>query len=408
MCSDKVAIALSGVGKQFYRFERPMDRLMLQLPWLAKRARYGVTTGLAPLDLTIRPGEVVGLIGRNGAGKSTLLQLVCGTLTPTSGTLNVNGNIAALLELGSGFNPEFTGRENVFMAGAIAGLSRREIEARFDEIHAFSGIGDFIDQPVKTYSSGMYVRLAFSVAVSVEPDILVVDEALSVGDGAFARKSFERIMALKEAGKTILFCSHNLYQIEAICNRALWLHQGKVAAQGAPAEVVHRYEQYLYTSEQDGIDADGPATLSAPSEGHAPRFTGLTVTLDDEAADLQTIPNGETGQATLRVYAQWQAPADMQPPSLAVTLHSSDGRMVGSAGSHIDEIPLTQQDGKGEITLTLPKLPLLKGDYWVEVYLLCDQGVMFYDQRVPAARFKMASPEFSLEQGVVHLPRQWL
>jgi len=180
------------------------------------------------VSFEIAKGDVIGILGVNGAGKSTLLQLVCGTLTATHGEVLVKGRIAALLELGAGFNPEFTGRENVFMSAAIMGLTQDEVTARFEDIVEFSGIRDFIDQPVKTYSSGMYVRLAFSVATHVDPDILVIDEALSVGDGHFARKSFDRIMALKARGCTILFCSHSIYQLEALCQQALWLDQGQV------------------------------------------------------------------------------------------------------------------------------------------------------------------------------------
>lgn len=411
MCSDTPthetpAIQLAGVGKRFYCFERPLDRLLLQLPWLAGRARYRVIQGLAPLDLTIGRGEVIGLVGHNGAGKSTLLQLVCKTLAPSSGTLDVNGKVAALLELGSGFNPEFTGRENVFMSAAIAGLSRRETEVRFADIHAFSGIGDFIHQPVKTYSSGMYVRLAFAVAISVDPDILVVDEALSVGDGAFARKSFERIMQLKAQGKTILFCSHSLYQIEALCSRALWLHQGKVVAEGAPAEVVHRYEQHLYC--QDQHPTAQPEAFIPPNAEALPRFTTLDIRLDDTPTSLTDVAEGTTDHSELTIEAHWQGAAHLPTPTFAITLHASDGRLVGSAGSHIDAVPLPCNNGAGHALVRFPRLPLLKGDYWLEAYLLCENGIMFYDQRVPAARLRMASPERELEQGVVHLTRKWL
>lgn len=401
------AISLVGVGKTFYLFERPIDRLLLQFPRLAPRARVETFTGLHPLDLTVAPGEVVGLIGPNGAGKSTLLQLVCGTLSPSTGTINVNGKVAALLELGSGFNPEFTGRENVYMAGAIAGLSRQEIEARFEEILDFSGIGAFIDQPVKTYSSGMFVRLAFSVAVTVDPDILVVDEALSVGDGAFARKSFERIMALRDRGTTILFCSHNLYQIGAICNRALWLDQGQVIVKGVSAEVVNRYENHIYALEQHAQEQAAPAIDRAPSASTMPRLTALEIRLDEATANLTEKPEGTTGASDLVIEASWEGGAALSGPTLAITLHSGDGRVVGSAGSHIDGVELPYEAGFGQAQLRFPNLPLLEGEYWVEAYLLCDRGVMFYDQRIPAARFRMAAPARRLEQGVVHLAREW-
>jgi ABC-type polysaccharide/polyol phosphate transport system ATPase subunit len=234
-----MAIELRAVSKQYALFDRPADRLkqMLlggvsrlgarSLGWTAPRL-YREFHALRDVSFSVARGEVLGIIGRNGAGKSTLLQIICGTLQPTSGSVQVRGRIAALLELGAGFNPEFTGRENIVMAATILGLSAAEIDQRMASIIEFSGIAEFIDQPVKTYSSGMYVRLAFSVATSIDPDILVIDEALSVGDGEFARRSFDRIMALKDKGATILFCSHAMYHVQVLCNRALWMEHGRM------------------------------------------------------------------------------------------------------------------------------------------------------------------------------------
>ena len=404
------AIELKQVAKTYRIYGKPSDRLFESLPFVKTKSKQ--FNALKPVDLTIGHGEVVGLVGRNGAGKSTLLQVICGTLPPSSGEITVRGRVAALLELGSGFNPEFTGRENVFLNGTILGLTRQELEQRFDEIHRFSEIGDAINQPVKTYSSGMFVRLAFAVAVCVEPDILVIDEALSVGDGAFAKKSFDRIMKLKEAGKTILFCSHNLYQIEAICNHALWLHNGEVIAQGVPAEVVRKYEGFLY-----GIDAESSNNHNAsanptpeteqPLAPGSPQFNQVSITLDEQPSTQTRVPTGRTGFSHLQIEASWHS-AITPAPSFAVTIHAADGRMVASAGSHIDQRVMQQDDqGNGSVRIDFPNLALLKGEYWVEIYLLCDQGVLFYDQQIPAARFKMQTPDFELEQGLVHLPRQW-
>lgn len=195
----------------------------------------------------VKRGETVGIVGRNGSGKSTLLQIICGTLTPTSGTVNVNGRIAALLELGAGFNPEFTGKENVRLSGLLYGISDEELRERYQAILDFAEIGDFIDQPVKTYSSGMYVRLAFAVAINVSPDILVVDEALSVGDEAFQRKCFARIDAIRKAGATVLFVSHAASTVSELCNRALLLDHGELLTQGSPKYVVSRYQKLLYS-----------------------------------------------------------------------------------------------------------------------------------------------------------------
>lgn len=404
------AIELKHVAKTYRIYNKPADRLFESLPFTQVKSRQ--FDALTPVELTIGHGEVVGLVGRNGAGKSTLLQVICGTLPPSSGEVTIRGRVAALLELGSGFNPEFTGRENVFLNGTILGLTREELEQRFDEIHQFSEIGDAIDQPVKTYSSGMFVRLAFAVAVCVEPDILVIDEALSVGDGAFAKKSFDRIMQLKESGKTILFCSHNLYQIEAICNHALWLHKGQVIAQGVPADVVRKYESFLYGAEAENTDNHTPASDPTPEpepqpDPGRPQFKHVNITLDGQPSTQTRVPTGKTGLSRLQIEASWQGAAN-PPPSFAATIHASDGRMVASAGSHIDGLT-TQQDenGNGSVNLSFPELALLKGEYWIEIYLLCDQGILFHDQQIPAARFNMQTPDFDLEQGLVHLPRQW-
>jgi lipopolysaccharide transport system ATP-binding protein len=195
----------------------------------------------------VERGETLGIVGRNGSGKSTLLQIICGTQTPSSGRVSVNGRVAALLELGSGFNPEFTGRENVFLNGMVLGLDWSEIERRFDSIAAFAEIGDFMERPVRTYSSGMYVRLAFAVAINVTPDILIVDEALSVGDEAFQRKCFARINRIREEGATILFVSHSASTVVELCNRAVLLDGGELLAMGSPKHIVSRYQKLLYS-----------------------------------------------------------------------------------------------------------------------------------------------------------------
>jgi lipopolysaccharide transport system ATP-binding protein len=231
--SSNWAIQARHLGKAFQLYERPIDRLK-QMLMRGRRRYYKEFAALHDVSFELQKGEVLGLVGRNGAGKSTLLQLICGTLTPSGGQVAVHGRVAALLELGAGFNQEFSGKENIYLNASILGLSKEEIDERYEAIVEFSGIADFIHQPVKTYSSGMYVRLAFSIATSVDPDILVIDEALSVGDGAFARKSFDRIMRLKEKGATILFCSHSIYQIEALCTKALWLDKGVVKLTGDP------------------------------------------------------------------------------------------------------------------------------------------------------------------------------
>ena len=244
--SCELAIEVRGVGKSFAIYERPHHRLMQQLFPNARRPWFREFHALRDIDFDVRRGETVGIVGRNGSGKSTLLQIICGTLAPTTGSVEVHGRIAALLELGAGFNPEFTGRENVYLNGTVLGLGRDEIDARFDAIAGFADIGEFVEQPVKTYSSGMYVRLAFAVAVNVTPDILIVDEALSVGDEAFQRKCHARIEAMRQDGATILFVSHSAGLVTQMCSEAILLDAGEQLARGTPKFVVARYQKLIY------------------------------------------------------------------------------------------------------------------------------------------------------------------
>ncbi|QDU10965.1 ABC transporter ATP-binding protein [Gimesia aquarii] len=246
---NDIAIKLEGVCKYFQIYEKPHHRLMQGL-FRGKKQFYKEFKALEDISLEIKKGETVGIIGRNGAGKSTLLQIICGTMSPTFGTVNINGRIAALLELGSGFNPEFTGRENVFMNGAILGLTKAEIEDRFDKIAAFAEIGDFIDQPVKTYSSGMYVRLAFAVIAHVDADILIIDEALSVGDAFFTQKCMRFLRTFMKHG-TLLFVSHDNSAITNLCERAVWLDTGKVRIAADAKTVCEKYFEGLYAAQQN-------------------------------------------------------------------------------------------------------------------------------------------------------------
>lgn len=240
-----IAIKIENLSKCYHIYDKPRDRL-LQMLTRGRKQYFREFWALKDISFEIKKGETVGIIGRNGSGKSTLLQMICGTLNPTSGNIQTNGRIAALLELGSGFNPEFTGRENVYLNGAVLGLTKEEIDTRFNDIAAFAEIGEFIEQPVKTYSSGMLVRLAFAVAINVDPEILVVDEALSVGDELFQRKCFSRIESIRDKGATILFVSHSSSTIVELCDHAILIDSGEKLAVGTPKTIVSYYQKLLY------------------------------------------------------------------------------------------------------------------------------------------------------------------
>lgn len=399
-CNVEYMIEATGVGKCYGVYAKPADRLK-QLLWGRWKPYSRDFWALQDVSLRIRPGEVVGLVGRNGAGKSTLLQMLCGTLPTSTGTLAARGRVAALLELGAGFNPDFTGIENVYMNGAIMGMTRQEVSTRLNEIVAFADIGDFVHQPVKTYSSGMFVRLAFAVATSVEPDILVIDEALSVGDGAFARKSFDRIIGMKEAGKTILFCSHSMYQVEALCSRALWLEGGRIKMDGPAADVTSAYATSLNT----GMTTPrlGDATTSPVTQNGTGRIVrALARTSKEEGAEV----TAWSGQTDVAIDIEFEVDITLPVPGVAVGLSDANGATVTGVTSVNDGVRLQRgADGRGRATLVFHRLSLLKGSYWVTCFLSTEDGLHPYDQITHCLRINVR--QTGLEQGVVNLPHEW-
>jgi lipopolysaccharide transport system ATP-binding protein len=397
--SSSPAISAQNLSKAFQLYDRPIDRLK-QMLMRGRRRYYKEFAALHDVNFELQKGEVLGLLGRNGAGKSTLLQLICGTLSPTSGHVKVQGRVAALLELGAGFNPEFSGKENIYLNASILGLSKAEIDARYDAIVDFSGIAEFIHQPVKTYSSGMYVRLAFSIATSVDPDILIIDEALSVGDGAFSRKSFDRIMRLKEKGATILFCSHSIYQVEALCTRALWLEKGVVRMMGDPSTVAARYQNFL-DRDASPVGAAPVAEMQATS-GQA-RILAVQTRADDTVGTSLEI---HSSQQTLGVAVGFASDPALPSPVVGVTVHSSDGRPIASSSTQGDGLVLERDPaGRGTVTIEFPNIPLLKGEYYVGVYLLSEDSIHIYDSAANVATLHISQK--TLEQGIVSLPHRW-
>ena len=431
--SPSAVISLEGVGKTYKRFAKPSDRFW-QAVWPSAFRSAGQTAAaeanefvaLAPLNLQVQRGEALGLIGRNGAGKSTLLQMVCGTLNPSSGSVVVNGKIGALLELGAGFNPEFTGRENVFLAAAVMGFSGAETDALYESIVEFSGIREFIDQPVKTYSSGMYVRLAFSIATSANPDILVIDEALSVGDGAFAKKSFERIMQLKAQGTTVLFCSHSMYQVESFCDRALWLDHGQVQMQGPASKVVAAYADSLRdeskssssatlasvrasgslggaSTTRDGIDTSDVSEGTSTAALGVARITNIEVSVDGQTGrKLEAV----SLQSDVSIRVQFESDPALPCPTFATGFALPDGQIFTSAYTLFDGIAIERDaQGRGQATVVFEKLPLMKGRFSIGAYLFDERALHVYDVVLQAATVVVT--QAGVHQGFVQLPHRW-
>ncbi|MFY7986161.1 MAG: polysaccharide ABC transporter ATP-binding protein [Burkholderiaceae bacterium] len=376
---------------------------IIELESVSKRFERRAKSSFMALEdctLHVQAGEVIGIIGRNGAGKSTLLQILCGTLKPTQGRVAVHGRISALLELGAGFHPEFSGRENIELGAALMGLSSAQIQTTLPHIIDFADIGSFIDEPVKTYSSGMVVRLGFALAVCIQPDILIIDEALSVGDGAFARKSFERIMALKQMGCTIVFCSHSMYQIEALCDRVLWLEQGHTKALGLAQTIVTQYQRFLrgdlygQAEQYQGLstinaskpkakrmqNATGQILALRFARGHCMAQARLKRTshyddfwidirpiyLEDVLQPVVRIHQGES----LRIFVAFVQDPSLNAPTIGVTLSQEPFGCLCSWASHFSEwITPIKQSGEGMICLTLPALPLNPGRYELGIVL---------------------------------------
>ena len=284
MSCDPV-ISINGLGKTYYVYKRPIDRV-LQSVLRNRKKKYREVRALNGIDLDICQGETIGIVGRNGSGKSTLLQIISGTLYQSEGTVSKQGRLTALLELGAGFNPQFTGRENAYLNASIMGIPRSVMEQRFDDILEFSGIGQFIDQPVKTYSSGMFVRLAFSVAIHMDPDILIVDEALSVGDVGFQSKCFRKLRELKEGGTTTLFVTHATELIVRHCDRAVLLEEGDIKSLGDPMEVVNEYQNLLF-----GTDRLPTPQEVARAEDFDQDTTGFFTRTDIDGCQLRTTYN---------------------------------------------------------------------------------------------------------------------
>jgi homopolymeric O-antigen transport system ATP-binding protein len=361
--SSEFAITVENVAKHYVMFARPEDRLkQMVVPRLERligrqpRRYFQDFAAVDDISFSVRRGETVGIIGRNGSGKSTMLQMICGTLQPTAGKITVNGRIAALLELGAGFNPEFTGRENVYLNAAILGLTRAETDARFDAIAGFADIGIFIDQPVKTYSSGMYVRLAFAVAINVEPDILVVDEALAVGDEAFQRKCFARIEQIRDRGATILFVSHGAQTIVQLCDRALLFDRGEMILDGRPKTVVNQYQRFINLS---GEEAEPVREEIRAMDGWAAR---------PPAVEAEAAAEGDPADAATRLStpAETQAQAPEDDDSWYDPNLKSDSRVdYESKGARIRDVRITTLDGRQVNVLRSGKTYIL--EYSVDI-----------------------------------------
>jgi lipopolysaccharide transport system ATP-binding protein len=392
--SAPLLAAMRGVSKAFPRVARRAERVRALGALLSGRAQVDSTTVLSGIDLEVRRGESLGIIGQNGAGKSTLLKLLTGVLAPTTGTIETHGSVAALLELGAGFHPEFTGAENVAMASALLGFAPGELAARREEILAFADIGRYIDEPVKHYSSGMVVRLGFALVAARRPDLLITDEVLAVGDEAFQRKCIRWMEDYLASGGTLLLVSHSMYHVQKLCRHAAWIHGGRIEAAGDTHEVTQRYlawQEQRIAAERGGVALQGDA---------AQEFRVATLRLNGEGGEL---PVAVAQGGRLRIEALLHSQSG-RVPQLAIGLVRADGTPVYGITSEIDGAR-PQADGQGgfRYVLEFDALPLLPGSYWVRAHSQDPEAMRAFDtvERVLVVRGR------TRELGMVHLPHRW-
>ena len=366
-------IEARNLSKTYRLYGNPYDRLLERLPW-NKQARHQSVHALHDASFHVEPGECVGLIGTNGAGKSTLLKILSGTTYPTSGSYSVRGRVTSLLELGAGFHQDFSGRENIFMNAAMMGFSRKEAQRKFDEIVEFSELGDFINAPVRTYSSGMQARLGFSVAVATEPDLLIIDEILAVGDMNFRRKCVEKIWDYKRSGKSMFFCSHSLYDVRQICERAIWLRRGRVELIADSITVTNEYATYENKIAEGGDPTPFDNAADAPPSDDPPRV--LSAHLVDPATGEQRTVFSPGEDVALRIHIR---NAKRERLTVAVGAMRTDGTLCFAHTTQFSGVPVDFDEGY--VTLYLDQLSLLSGEFTVPIWLFDENGVHRFHER---------------------------
>lgn len=382
------AVRVEGVSKTYRLYDSAADRLK---EIFLRRPRHRDFQALKDISFELPPGQSLGLIGENGAGKSTLLKIVAGTTHPTAGSVERHGVVASILELGMGFHPEFTGRENARLNAALLGLTGPEIRARLPQVRDFAELGDFYDRPVRTYSSGMALRLAFAVATHVNADVLIVDEALAVGDGYFQKKSVDRITEFQSRGGTLLFCSHALYYVALLCNRAIWLKQGEEAAQGSALSVVRAYEAFLQEKERKLAEPERPAAAANMNGRRPARFTEVLV------HDGSGYPRAEFGAGeTVAVDLEFTT----EDPSLAFHVRVGADREDGVQAFAVDTrsepwAPLTGRR-RYRVRLALPELPIAQGEFRLYAFLGDETALHLHDLRVLRPGFSVVSADYAV------------
>jgi lipopolysaccharide transport system ATP-binding protein len=363
----KEAVIVHQLGKRFSRYhaQRPHTLMEAALSGLRRLRPKDHFWALRQVSFSVAPGQMLGILGKNGAGKSTLLQLIGGVGRPDEGKVKVNGRVGALLDLGAGFHSDLTGRENVLVCGVVAGLTRREIVRRLDEIVEFAELAPFIDNPIRTYSTGMQMRLGFAIAVHTNPQVLLVDEFLSVGDISFQAKCLERIKQLKAQGCAIVYISHSAEQIQELCDIALWLRQGQVAAYGTPEIVAGQYTAEMRSQTQQRTVQRPPQFTATGAELciNQNRFGSLEV----EITDVRLLPSEINSGSSLCIEIEYRSPQPISHPIFGVSISNEAGQVYLETSTEAMGLAISQIQGDGQITLAIDRLDLVSGKYFVDV-----------------------------------------
>ena len=408
------SIEVENLSKVYKLYDKPSDRLKEALSPV-KKCYHKDFYALRDLNFKIKPGETVGFVGKNGSGKSTLLKLLTEVLTPTEGSLKINGKVSALLELGAGFNNEYTGMENIYLNGTIMGYSREEMDKRVDDIVKFADIGEYINQPVKTYSSGMFVRLAFAVAINVEPDILIVDEALAVGDVRFQLKCMDKFLEFKEKGITILYVSHDINSIKRFCTRAIWINEGHLEADGDVDLITDKYLDYLKMldaqSEEKDDAKDNTGNDAAKSVAEGERDLESTVEIaevvslkimNSRGEETEEIEHGEKVSLTLTYYVN---DTTIKNPVVGIALLRLDNLYVCGLNTLLDKVDVPWEKGYNSVTLTYDSFNLVGGGYYFDVAVYDQTASVPFDYRT---KYREVFVKMGyIAEGIEILPHKW-
>ncbi len=400
------AIEAQGLGKAYRLYDKPIHRLWdLILPGKARGQEFWA---VREVYLDIPRGSTVGIIGENGAGKSTLLKLLTGITSPTVGKVQVNGRVASLLELGAGFHPEFSGAENIRLNCSILGMSEDEINERFDSIVAFSELKEFINRPVKSYSSGMQVRLGFAVATSVDPDILIIDEALSVGDEHFKGKCVNRLNEFQQSGKTVLFVSHDMGSVKSMCQQVILMHEGRILEQGTAEEVADEYLKRAHARGNERLSSINRTVDAYPRWGSSEVRTGEIQLLSEGDKETNTFEPG----APFKVRIQYEVDEDCADPVFGLGVYRSDGTYVNGSNHYWRKDPVqigqVQKGEKGVVEMAFEALPLLKGQYYLTIFVYdhSKPAPTPVDHREHAIAFEVLDGN-QHQHGLLFLPTRW-